>query len=119
ARAGTMVTAAKSLFTSLAEEPDLTVILHNISRALRQMRLPRLYLSFALCRIRGDVLEYAGAGMPPALIERCGSGCIEMLPLKGLPLGAPGDVPYEVDRVHLKPGDTLVLMSDGFPELRR
>lgn len=118
ARAGTMVTAAKSLFISLAEEPDLTAILQNISRALRQMRLPRLYMTFALCRLRDGELELAGAGMPPALIVRHQTGCVDTLPLKGLPLGAPGDVPYEVTRVPIGPGDTVVLMSDGFPELR-
>lgn len=117
AQAGTMVTAAKSLFTTYADEPDPAAVLRDASRALRQMRLPKLYMAFALAKLRGRTLEVAGAGMPPALVWRAESGCVETVPLKGLPLGAPAAYPYRSARVDLVPGDTVLLMSDGFPEL--
>lgn len=117
-QAGTMVTAMKGLFTDHAGEPDLLDILRRSTRALRRMHLPKLYMALALARLRGHTLELAGAGMPPALIHRASSGSIERVPLKGLPLGSPFELPYRARSVDLSQGDTIVLMSDGFPELR-
>ena len=39
------------------------------------------------------------------------------MPLKGLPLGSPGRFVYRRQCVFLSAGDTVVFMSDGFPEL--
>src|SRR5690606_38959100 len=64
-----------------------------------------------------DVLELAGAGMPPALIVREATGAVEAVALKGMPLGSPAEYPYASSTVRLHPGDAVVLMSDGFPEL--
>ena len=118
AQAGTVVTAAKTLFTNYADEPDSAEILHKASRALRRMHLPRLYMAFALGKLRGRTLELAGAGMPPALVYRARSGEIEEVPLKGIPLGGSGNFRYNSKQIELQPGETVILMSDGFPELR-
>jgi serine phosphatase RsbU (regulator of sigma subunit) len=116
--AGTLVAAVKSLFSTYADEPDLTRALERSARALRRMALPQLYMALALVRMTGLRLELAGAGMPPAVIFRAASGAIETVPLKGMPLGAPMDYPYEKKEVTLAPDDLFVLMSDGLPELR-
>ncbi|MEE8138570.1 MAG: SpoIIE family protein phosphatase, partial [Thermoanaerobaculia bacterium] len=34
----------------------------------------------------------------------------------GAPLGSPLDFPYRKKELELSPGDTVLLMSDGFPE---
>ncbi|MEM6785259.1 MAG: PP2C family protein-serine/threonine phosphatase, partial [Bacteroidota bacterium] len=115
--AGTMVTATKSLWHAFAREPDLATILHRANASLREMHLAKLFMAFALARIDGRTLTLAGAGMPPALLYRAETGAVEALPLKGLPLGSPATPPYRVARVPLGVGDTLLLMSDGFPEL--
>ncbi|MEL7362588.1 MAG: PP2C family protein-serine/threonine phosphatase, partial [Bacteroidota bacterium] len=115
--AGTMVTATKSLWHAFAREPDLAAILRHANAALRQMHLAKLFMAFALARIDGHTLTVAGAGMPPALLYRAATGAVEPLPLKGLPLGSPARPPYGVAQVPLRQGDTLLLMSDGFPEL--
>ncbi|MEM9998649.1 MAG: PP2C family protein-serine/threonine phosphatase, partial [Bacteroidota bacterium] len=115
--AGTMVTATKSLWHAFAREPDLATILRESNAALRQMHLSKLFMAFALARIDGHTLTLAGAGMPPALLYRAATGTVEPLPLKGLPLGSPATPPYPVTEVPLGVGDTLLLMSDGFPEL--
>ncbi len=116
--AGTMVTAVKSLFAHLTSEPDPACILRLASQALRRMALPRLYMAFALGKLRGRELELAGAGMPPALLYRAATARIEKISLKGIPLGGPCGIPYHTTRLHLEGGDILLLMSDGFPELR-
>ena len=116
-KAGTMVTATKSLWHAFARDPDLASILHKSGTALKQMGLSKLYMALALVRLEGHTLTLAGAGMPPALLYRAQSKAIERIPLKGIPLGGPVPFPYQTTQVNLSSGDALLLMSDGFPEL--
>ncbi len=116
--AGTMVTAMKSLWNAYAQEPDLEQMLRKSDRALKRMRLPKLYMALALARLRMPVLELVGAGMPPALCYRAATREMEIIPLKGMPLGGPGELPYLKSSMTLSAGDTVLLMSDGFPEMR-
>ncbi len=46
-----------------------------------------------------------------------GSKKVEEIILKGMPLGAVKDFPYQIKTTELKSGDTLLLLSDGLPEL--
>jgi serine phosphatase RsbU (regulator of sigma subunit) len=62
----------------------------------------------------GD-LRYANAGHNPALVIRS-DGAVERLEATGLPLGLVEDSRYELGRSALKPGDLLVLYSDGYTE---
>ena len=115
-KAGTMVTAVKSLWHAFSREPDLALLLQKASRALKQMGLPRLYMALALARIQDHYMELAGAGMPPALVYRKATHEVETIELKGIPLGGPSGIPYKKTRLTISPGDTILLMSDGFPE---
>lgn len=117
AKAGTMVTAAKSLFTTLAGEPDLVKLLIRFSEALRAMHLPQIYLALALLRVHGDRLRFVSAGMPPLLVYRAATGEVEEIRLKGLPLGSPLPFPYTEHELELAQGDVAILMSDGLPEV--
>lgn len=47
----------------------------------------------AFGRVRDNVVELVGAGMPSALVYRAEAGDVEEMPLKGLPLGSPGGCP--------------------------
>ena len=115
-KAGTMVTATKSLFANMADEEDLVQVLEKSTRALKRMGLPKLYMALALGRLRDHTLELAGAGMPPALVYQAATQQVEEISLKGVPLGGPA-FSYRKTCVALSPGDTVMLMSDGFPEL--
>ncbi|MEM7481639.1 MAG: SpoIIE family protein phosphatase [Acidobacteriota bacterium] len=117
-KAGMMVVAAKSLFAYSANTDDLVDVAARMAKALRTMRLGRLHMAFALAHLTGRRLEVVGAGMPPALIHRHVTGSVEELALSGAPLGSPMDFPYSLARVDLEAGDTLLLMSDGLPELQ-
>lgn len=118
-RSGMMVVAVKSLLSYAAEGSDLVEIGRRMARALRRMRLGRLHMAFALARLVGRRLDAVGAGMPPALVHRRAGGEIDELDLSGAPLGSPIDFPYALSSIELEAGDTVLLMSDGLPELRR
>jgi serine phosphatase RsbU (regulator of sigma subunit) len=55
--------------------------------------------------------------MPPALVYRSASGQVEEVDLVGTPLGSLADASYGLWESDLEPGDTVLLMSDGLPEL--
>jgi serine phosphatase RsbU (regulator of sigma subunit) len=118
ARAGAMVTATKALLTGLMETEYLPDMLREASSSLRRLRLPRLFMALAAARLQGNRLTLAGAGMPPALIHRADTGCVEIVSLRGAPLGAPPGYDYVSTEVMLMPGDTVVLMTDGVVEQR-
>lgn len=117
AEAGVMVTATKMLFACRGAEPDLADILRRASQPMKRIGQGRLFMALALGRLRGHTLELAGAGMPPAFVVREKTGMIESVPLKGMPLGSLAEYPYTSQTIQLDPGDAVVLMSDGFPEL--
>jgi serine phosphatase RsbU (regulator of sigma subunit) len=115
-RAGTMVTAAKSLFRTFADEPDLREVFTRSTRVLKEMNLRSLYMAMMLLKIRGGDATISSAGMPPLLIYRAEQRTVEDVTLRGMPLGSFLDFPYRQQELHLEANDTLILMSDGFPE---
>lgn len=62
-------------------------------------------------------MQISAAGMPPALLYRSNTKQIEEIILKGMPLGAYQDFPYQLRETELNTGDTLLLLSDGLSEL--
>ncbi len=117
AQAGIIVTAAKSLFNLLSGEKNISDILRKSNYAIRKMQFTNLFMAFAVLRLKDDVLEFAGAGMPPAVLYRAETKQVESLSLKGLPFGSVNDHNYLQSSIKLNKGDVIALMSDGFPEL--
>lgn len=115
-KAGTMVTAAKSLFNHLAEEESMVGILRQSSIALKRMNLRSLFMALMLVRVRGGGVTLSSAGMPPALLYRSSTGVIEEIAINGMPLGSMTNFPYRQAEFELAAGDVLLLMSDGLPE---
>lgn len=115
--AGIIVAAVKSLFTALATTDDLREVFRKCTRIIKPMRLGSLFMALALVRIDGYRLTATSAGMPYPLLYRRATGTVEDLVLKGMPLGLVLDFPYTQLERTLGPGDALLLMSDGLPEL--
>lgn len=115
-KAGWLVTAVKSLFSTLAQEPDLTYIFQRSNQVLKQMKLRSLYMAATMMKIKEHHLTVCIAGMPPILIYRSKTQEVEEVTIPGVPLGSMNKYVYKVKDVELYPGDILVLMSDGFPE---
>ncbi len=116
-KAGTMVTAAKSLFNSYASNSDILYTFHEMSRCIKQMHFHMLSMCFAMLKIRSNVLKMSSAGMPPVIIYRKDDRTVEEHVMKGMPLGTIDKFPYDVRETKLNKGDTLLMLSDGLPEL--
>lgn len=116
-RAGNIVTATKSAFHLLRDETDVALLLERIDTALRRMKMKRAHMALAAVRLEGRRVTIASAGMPPALIRRVASGEVEELLIPRAPLGSM-EMPFGSDSVVLEPGDLMLLMTDGLPELQ-
>ncbi len=115
-KAGTVVTATKSLFNHLASNPDIVGTFHQSSMALKQMNLRSLYMALTMAKIKGYCLALSSAGTPPALIYRAQTKRVEELLIRGVPLGSMTSYQYRQHEMILSRGDVVLLMSDGFPE---
>jgi serine phosphatase RsbU (regulator of sigma subunit) len=115
-QAGTIVTLMKGLFLSDASRFDLQTFFNHCSRAIKEIRLGRLFMAFTLVRLKGKSVSLSSAGMPPVYIHRKSDGSVEEILLKGMPLGAMKNFPYGLHETELSDGDTLLLLSDGLPE---
>jgi serine phosphatase RsbU (regulator of sigma subunit) len=125
ARAGTMVTVVKSLLIADAGQSGPAEFLGSANRAIRRMELQRMAMALCMARFDGRRLTVASAGMPPVLVHRGGGNGssgdrmeveVEEIALPGMPLGGL-DETYRESTLELAPGDTVLLMSDGLPEL--
>jgi serine phosphatase RsbU (regulator of sigma subunit) len=115
-KAGTVVTAMKSLFQTYAAEPDLVTVFHRSSRVLKDMNLRSLYMGLTMVKLDGHRLRFSSAGMPPMMIYRANTGSVEEVLIKSMPLGSVRGYPYREQELSLGAGDVVVLMSDGLPE---
>ena len=116
-KAGTMVTTAKSLFSSYAPNPDILYSFHEITRCIKQMNLGKLSMCLTMLKISGNHLSVSAAGMPPVFIFRRDKQVVEEHLIEGMPLGTMNKFPYLVTDTKLAAGDTILLISDGLPEL--
>lgn len=116
-KAGTMVTATKSLFKAFADDEDMLGIIRRKTHALKQMNLRKLFMALTMARYTKGHLRIVSAGMPPTIVYRAETKTVETIHLKGMPLGSFVNFPYADAEVQLAPGDTVLFMSDGFPEL--
>jgi serine phosphatase RsbU (regulator of sigma subunit) len=116
-KAGIMVSIIKSLFITEASRMDIPSFFKKCSETIKEMRLGNLYMAMMLVKIQDHKLTASSAGMPPIYIYRAESKTVEEIVLKGMPIGGPGSFQYKATETMLAPGDTILLMSDGFPEL--
>jgi len=116
AKAGTMVTVVKSLFSGYPPEGDLAMFQANAAAAIKRMELGRMSMALTVARLGDGKLILSAAGMPPAFVRRAATGAIEEIAIQGMPLGSL-DFAYREHTVALDSGDLVLLMSDGFPEL--
>lgn len=117
---GLMVAMTKASLLA-TEETEPTTAVKKINRVLTRIDLGRqLNMSLMLLEIspiqNGRVMVRAsGGGIPPIYILRPG-GLAEEVMISGLPLGVTEQTYYTLTEFTLKPGEVILLMSDGLPE---
>jgi len=115
--AGIMVSIMKALFTSDSISMNISEFFSSSNKAIKQMNLGRMMMAFAMLNIKDSKLKLVNAGMPPVYIYRKSNSIIEEIEFNGMPLGAMNDSKFEVNEFELKAEDTVLMLSDGFPEL--
>ncbi|MEN8193764.1 MAG: two-component regulator propeller domain-containing protein [Bacteroidota bacterium] len=116
-QAGVVVSLIKGLFVSDSAENDLSTFMLKSNNTIKRSRLGRIMMAFSLLKLKDNVAQFSSAGMPPILIHSEASKHVEELNLMGMPLGAMLDFPYREFQFEVHPGDTILFMSDGLPEL--
>jgi len=118
-KAGTLVSMMKSLFTAESVKLEIGDFFISANTALKKMSLDKMMMAFSMLNIdRTNKIQIANAGIPPIYIHRKNTNDIEEINLKGLPLGAMKYAKYEIYETELNSGDTILMLSDGMPELR-
>jgi serine phosphatase RsbU (regulator of sigma subunit) len=116
AKAGTMVTVVKTLFAGYDGETAPAVFLADAAEKIKRMDLGRMAMALSLARLDGYALTLASAGMPPVLVHRATTSSVDEIALSATPLGTYGS-DYPEAEVTLASGDTVLFLTDGFPEL--
>lgn len=70
--------------------------------------------AYAIHDKRTNTITVAGAGHPPALLVRAGTGEVEQLESQGPLLGVFPGVEFEQTIHQMQPGDVFIIYSDGF-----
>ncbi|MCW8849075.1 MAG: SpoIIE family protein phosphatase, partial [Melioribacteraceae bacterium] len=117
-QSGMMVSIIKSLFMSDRANKDLIPFFKNTNRSIKDMQLGRLLMSLASIQFNKDSIKLIIAGMPPIYHYKCSSKTVDEIATSNFPLGAIANSDYELVERNIEKGDTFLLMSDGFPELR-
>ncbi len=115
-RAGIMVAVMKGLFARLSREPELQSFFDECNETLRSISLGQMFMALGLLRIKDGQVQAMGAAMPPLFIHRAEMGLVEQYPLSGMFLGTELGLPYEKIGFVMAPGDTMLLVSDGYLE---
>ena len=114
---------ANRIYAEMMSQIELAVglmaMMRHLNRfVLRHLGSPEFYLTLAAAHLKRDgcVLEFAGAGHPPAMIARPGDS-LRLLESQSALLGLLEDaVKGEPVEVSLQPGDRVVIYTDGFIE---
>ncbi|HEX9940780.1 MAG TPA: SpoIIE family protein phosphatase [Thermoanaerobaculia bacterium] len=120
--ASLIMASAKARLSLLAADRSAGETLSELNRALAAELSPREFVALAFARYdpAGGTLALANAGLPDPYLIRQGELPRPLaVPGPRLPLGVRREVPYEELRLALRPGDRLLMLTDGLAEAPR
>ncbi|MCB0677524.1 MAG: SpoIIE family protein phosphatase [Saprospiraceae bacterium] len=115
-----MMRILTSMRLFLSNSPGFEEVLPAVNNWLARDNDDLMFVSvFAgVLNVRTGLLQYVNAGHPPPFAS-IGGGAFDLMELpKGLLLGIVPQTPFPLTEVQLKPGDALVLYTDGITEAR-
>jgi len=103
------------VYAHLIARMPLAEVMAAVNRFFTQKHLGEKYATVIIVRIaKNGELEYVNCGhVPPLLVS---GGHVSRPEHGNLPVGLLADASYEGDRVHLRPGDRFILVTDGVTE---
>ncbi len=118
-KAGTMISVIKTLFVAdvFGPDEDFNRFFRECTGTIKKVGLKNLHMALAMLRIENYSFTVSAAGMPPVFIYRKENDIVETVTLKAPPLGALKSFDYRYDYINAEPGDTVLLLTDGLPEL--
>jgi hypothetical protein len=117
--ASLIMASAKARLPLLAADRPAEETLRELNRALAAELSPREFVALAFVRYdpeRGTAV-LVNAGLPDPYLLRTGEPPLPLaVPGPRLPLGARPEVAYEALAVDLRPGDRILMLTDGLAE---
>jgi len=102
-----------SAFVSVGDSPEQTV--DHINKVLTRRQIDARYATLLYGQLSADgKLMFCNAGHNPPLVF--GTDGLRRIETGGMPVGMFEMAPYSCDTITMKPGDTMVLYSDGVTE---
>jgi sigma-B regulation protein RsbU (phosphoserine phosphatase) len=118
--AAVMMASIQILLRSMLQQEkiDIPEILQELNRVLYASSMANSY-STLFCAVFNSAtgeLAYVNAGHVPPLLRRV-DGRLVTLPGGGLPVGLLPSCTYDLEKVNLQSGDSVLIISDGFVEV--
>ena len=112
-----MAVVVTVLRTAAREQPDAATTIARTNAILCRDNAASLFATafYGVLNIRSGTLDYCNCGHN-APLHILASGESSRLTATGLPLALYTDRPYAASRIHLNPGDDLILFTDGVTE---
>ena len=92
-------------------------ILGQLNRIVKRVNFGRLRMSLSVAKFDKNAVELSSAAMPPTYFFSSKSKKVEEVLVPNLPLGGIEGEKFDGVKKEFKPGDVMVMISDGLPEL--
>ncbi|HSL90542.1 MAG TPA: SpoIIE family protein phosphatase [Ignavibacteriaceae bacterium] len=116
-KAGIMVSIMKALFISDSSELHLIDFFSNSNKTIKALNLGRMMMAFTVLNINKNRVQFINAGMPPIFIYRNSTKSVVEFETQCMPLGAISEMYFKITEFEINSGDTILILSDGLPEL--
>ena len=117
-KAGIMVSIMKALFISDSVDIDINEFFESSNHTIKSLQLGRMMMAFAMLNYKENQIRFINSGMPPLMIFNNSSKKVEEISINNMPLGAMRSAEYEVKELNVNKGDSILLLSDGLPEMQ-
>ncbi len=116
-KAGTLVSATKSLFNALVDGQEPLSMIIRFNAAIKKMNLPNLFMALLIGKINGNKITFSNSGMPPILVYSQSRNDVTDIKQKSMPIGGPANFPYTQANFIVESGDVVLFSSDGLFEV--